>query len=80
MNRTQSHNIVVRDFGPGGTGVNVVVHRLGCDCRSVHDRKTVIGTYRVEAHEDEQKRAGIIARQFGLPWYDFAISDCTLGI
>lgn len=75
----QAHKIVVRDFGPGGTGISVVVHKLGCDCRSQHDQETVVETDRVEAHEDEQKRAGVIARQYGLAWYDFSICDCALG-
>lgn len=75
----QGHNIVVRDFGPGGTGISVVVHRLGCGCHSVYDHETVIGRHRVEAHEDEHVRAGVVAQQYGLDWFDFSICDCALG-
>lgn len=75
---SKTYIVVVRDFGPGGSGVSVVVHRLGCSCPSVYDLQTVVHRARVEAHEDVDKRAGVIAREFGLAWFDFSISDCAL--
>ena len=76
--KKHQHKIVVRDFGPGGTGINVVVHRLGCTCRSQYDQETVVETHRAEAHVDEHKFAGVIAQRHGLAWFDFSISDCAL--
>ena len=75
----QAHKIVVRDFGPGGTGISVVVHKLGCDCRSQYDQETVVETHRAEAHVDEHKYAGVIAQRHGLAWYNFSVCDCALG-
>lgn len=75
---TVEHTIVVRDFGPDGTGISVVVHRAGCECPSVDDRDTVIRTERLAAHEDKYERGGAMARAYGLASEDFAVSDCAL--
>lgn len=73
----QAHNIVVRDFGSDGTGISVVVHRLGCGCRSL-SADNVVSIGRVEAHEDVNVRAGVVAQRHGLDWFDFSTCDCAL--